>query len=182
MRKRLLSMALVSAMLVSVLSGCGAGKDSDDSKKGTDNAEEGKVINIYGWNDEFFKRVNAVYPEVDKVSKDGTVTKLKDGTEIHWIINPNKDGVYQEKLDQALRNQADAAADDKIDMFLAETDYVFKYTDEEADVAIPLTELGINPGEDLADQYDFTKITASDASGNQRASTWQCCPGLGISP
>ena len=180
MRKKLLSLALASAMLVGTLSGCGAGGGSNDSKKGGGIAdtEEGKVINIYSWNDEFFKRLNAVYPEVDEVSEDGTVTKLKDGTEIHWIINPNKDGVYQNKLDEALGNQADVAADDKIDIFLAETDYVFKYTDEEMDVAMPLTELGINPGEDLADQYDFTKVIASDISGVQRASTWQCCPGL----
>ena len=62
MKKKLLSMALVSAMLVGALSGCG----SDDAKKGGSSsgsggndatAEEGKVINIYSWNDEFFKRV-----------------------------------------------------------------------------------------------------------------------------
>ena len=33
-------------------------------------------------------------------------------------------------------NQADAAADDKVDIFLSETDYVFKYTDADANVAI----------------------------------------------
>ena len=81
------------------------------------------------------------------------MTTLKDGTEIHWVINPNQDGVYQQKLDEALMNQADAAADDKIDIFLSETDYVYKYTDAEADVAMPLTDLGIDPDTDLADQY-----------------------------
>lgn len=43
---------------------------------------------------------------------------------------------------------------------------------------MPLTDLGIDPDKDLADQYDFTKTTASDADGVQRGSTWQCCPGL----
>ena len=108
---------------------------------------------------------------------DGTVTTLKDGTEIHWIINPNQDGVYQQKLDEALLNQADASDDDKVDIFLTETDYVFKYTDKDADVAMPLTDLGIDPDTDLADQYDFTRTTASDSDGVQRGSTWQCCPG-----
>ena len=140
--------------------------------------EEGKVINIYSWNDEFRQRLEAVYPEVKETSKDGTVTTLKDGTEIHWIINPNQDGVYQQKLDEALMNQADASADDKVDIFLSETDYVYKYTDAAADVAMPLKDLGIDPDKDLADQYDFTKTTASDADGVQRGSTWQCCPGL----
>lgn len=104
------------------------------------------------------------------------MTTLKDGTEIHWIINPNQDGVYQQKLDEALLNQADAAADDKVDIFLSETDYVFKYTDADANVAMPLTDLGIDPDTELADQYEFTKTTASDQNGVQRGSTWQCCP------
>ena len=41
---------------------------------------------------------------------------------------------------------------------------------------MPLTDLGIDPDTDLADQYPFTKTTASDANGVQRGSTWQCCP------
>ena len=139
---------------------------------------EGKVINIYSWNDEFRTRVEAIYPEVEKTSTDGTVTTLKDGTEIHWIINPNQDGVYQQKLDEALLKQADAAPDDKVDIFLSETDYVYKYSDADAGVAMPLEELGIDPSKDLTDQYEFTKTTASDQNGVQRGSTWQCCPGL----
>ncbi|TDE68025.1 carbohydrate ABC transporter substrate-binding protein [Streptococcus sp. KCJ4932] len=139
---------------------------------------EGKVINIYSWNDEFRQRVEAVYPEVKSTSKDGTVTKLKDGSEIHWIINPNQDGVYQQKLDEALEKQDSASADDKVDIFLSETDYVTKYTSKKANVAMPLKDLGINPKKDLADQYDFTKETASDEDGVQRGSTWQTCPGV----
>ena len=86
--------------------------------------------------------------------------------------------MYQQKLDEALLKQADAAADDRVDLFLSETDYVNKYTDADADVAIPLTDLGIDPDTDLADQYSFTKTVASDQNGVQRGSTWQCCPGL----
>lgn len=174
MKKKMVCVLLIAAMVAGLVAGCGKGGDSGDTPAGG----EGKVINIYSWNSEFSQRVNAVYPEVEEVSEDGTVTKLKDGTEIHWIINPNQDGVYQQKLDEALLNQADAAADDKVDIFLSETDYVNKYTDAEADVAMPLTELGIDPDKDLADQYDFTKVVASDANGVQRGSTWQCCPGV----
>ena len=171
-------------MAAGTLAGCGSTASSGNSSAGgTETAsasggDEGKVINIYSWNDEFRERLEAVYPEVEETSKDGTVTTLKDGTEIHWIINPNQDGVYQQKLDEALLKQADASADDKIDIFLSETDYVFKYTDKDADVAMPLKDLGIDPDKDLADQYDFTRTTASDSDGVQRGSTWQCCPGL----
>lgn len=140
--------------------------------------EEGKVINIYSWNNEFRQRVEAIYDKVESTSEDGTVTKLTDGTEIHWIINPNQDGVYQQKLDEALLRQGDAGADEKIDIFLSETDYVNKYVDELADVAMPLKDLGIDPAADLADQFQFAKDTPADQSGVQRGSTWQGTPGL----
>ena len=142
MKKRAVSMILAAAMVCGMM----AANVSCVSAKGSD---EGKVINIYSWNDEFRQRLEAVYPEVKETSKDGTVTTLKDGTEIHWIINPNQDGVYQQKLDEALMNQADASADDKVDIFLSETDYVYKYTDAEADAAMPLKDLGIDPDKDL---------------------------------
>ncbi len=161
----------------SVLAACGSSSTAASGSSAEASAE-GKVINIYSWNDEFRTRLEAVYSEVASTSSDGTVTTLKDGTEIHWIINPNQDGVYQQKLDEALLNQASGSTDDKVDIFLSETDYVYKYTDADADVAMPLTDLGIDPDTDLADQYAFTKTTASDQNGVQRGSTWQCCPGL----
>ena len=173
MKKRTVSILLAAAMATGSLAGCGGAKNSEGQ-----GAAEGKVINIYSWNNEFRERVEAVYPEVAETSKDGTVTTLKDGTEIHWIVNPNQDGVYQQKLDEALLKQAEASADEKVDIFLSETDYVNKYTDADADVAMPLKNLGIDPETDLADQYAFTKVTASDVNGVQRGSTWQCCPGL----
>lgn len=174
MKKRIVAVLMTAVVASGALAGCGSKAESENGAK----VEEGKVINIYSWNDEFRERLEAVYPEVESTSKDGSVTKLKDGTEIHWIINPNQDGVYQQKLDEALMKQADVSADDKVDIYLSETDYVFKYTDKDADVAMPLKDLGIDPDKDLADQYDFTRTTASDADGVQRGSTWQCCPGL----
>ena len=137
MKQKVISTMLLLSMGATLLAGCGT-TAGNGTEGGASNAAEGKVINIYSWNDEFRTRVEAVYPEVKETSKDGTITYLKDGTEIHWIVNPNQDGVYQQKLDEALSKQADAAADDKIDMFLSETDYVFKYTDKDADVAMPL--------------------------------------------
>lgn len=174
----MVAVLMAAVTVAGLLAGCGGSTDSGSGSGGAESTEEGKVINIYSWNDEFRTRLEAVYPEVESTSDDGTVTTLKDGTEIHWIINPNQDGVYQQKLDEALLNQADAAADDKVDIFLSETDYVFKYTDADANVAMPLTDLGIDPDTELADQYEFTKTTASDQNGVQRGSTWQCCPGL----
>lgn len=157
-----------------------APEGGDAAPEGGDAAasNEGKVINVYSFNDELRTRITAVYPEVVDTSDDGTTSSLKDGTEIHWIINPNQDGVYQDKLDEALNNQLTAADDDKVDIFAAEIDYVVKYTDADIDAAMPLEALGINPETDLADQFDFTKTVASDQNGVMRASTWQACPGV----
>ena len=98
MKKKYISLLLMAALAAGTLAGCGDSADSG-TKGGSSNSgsvennegEEGKVINVYSWNDEFCKRVLAVYPEVKETSSDGTVTTLNDGTEIHWIINPNQD-------------------------------------------------------------------------------------------
>ena len=197
MKRRLISVLLAATVVAGTLAGCGGGSDAGSADQGTAppaasnggsedagsdaataGGEEGKVINIYSFNDELRTRITAVYPAIEHTSDDGTVSTLNDGTEIHWIINPNQDGVYQDKLDEALLNQADAAADDKVDLFAAELDYIVKYTDADIDVAMPLADLGINPDSDLSDQFAFTKTVASDANGVQRASTWQACPGV----
>ena len=179
MKRRLFSALLAAVMTAALLTACGrpssgGGETAGDAADGG----EGRIINIYCWNNEFRQRLETVYSAIESTSDDGTVTTLNDGTEIHWIINPNQDGVYQQKLDEALMRQSTAAADDKVDVFLSETDYVVKYTDKEVDVAMPLADLGINPDVDLADQYEFTKTVASDVDGVQRASTWQACPVL----
>ena len=79
---------------------------------------EGKVLNIWCWNDEFQSRFNAYYPEVKEIAEDKSTTTLNDGTIVKWTINPNEGNNYQNKLDEALRAQESAAADDKIDIFL----------------------------------------------------------------
>lgn len=201
MKKKIISSLLAVSVLMTALTGCGGGdKPSNDaqgtaastgnetaapSSSGNENAaeqvpaaDEGKVINIYSFNDELRTRITAVYPEIESTSEDGTSSTLKDGTEIHWIINPNQDGVYQDKLDEALGNQMSAADDDKVDIFAAELDYIVKYTDADIDAAMTLESLGINPDTDLADQFEFTKTVASDQNGVMRASTWQACPGV----
>ena len=155
MKKKIISSLLAVSMIMTSLTGCGGGDNSSNDAQGTaassnneaaasnndaaasgnDNVaestptpatDEGKVINVYSFNDELRTRITAVYPDIESTSKDKTSSTLKDGTEIHWIINPNQDGVYQDKLDEALGNQLTAADDDKVDIFAAEVDYVVK--------------------------------------------------------
>lgn len=175
MKKRILSLALTAGMMLGLLSGCGGGGDSKTD--GEVAGEEGKVVNIYVWNQEFQKKFNAYYPEVEKTSNDLSVTYLKDGTEVHWTINPNQDGVYQQKLDEALANQGSAAADDKIDIFLAEADYVMKYTDPEVGAVATMSSLGISK-EDVPNQYEYTLQAVTGSDGEIRGLSYQATPGM----
>lgn len=43
---------------------------------------EGKVLNIWCWNDEFQSRFNDYYPEVKEIAADKSTTTLKDGTTV----------------------------------------------------------------------------------------------------
>lgn len=173
MRKRILSMVLTACMMLGLLGGCG-GKGKADSEP---TGEEGKIINIYVWNDEFQRKFNTYYPNVEKTSKDLSITYLKDGTEVHWTINPNQDGVYQQKLDEALAKQASASTDDKIDIFLAEADYVMKYTDPEVGATATLSSLGISK-EDVPNQYEYTLQAVTGEDGEIRGLSYQATPGM----
>lgn len=193
MKKKVLSALLTVAMLSSLLLGCG--DDTGASTAGTDTGastpavqesqpsnetgssvepagEEGKILNIYCWNDEFQRRMIAHYPGYQKV--DATTGKIGDVT-VNWNITPSDDNAYQNNLDATLLKQADAATDEKIDIFLIEADYALKYVD--TDYAMPVADLGITDA-DLANQYQYTKDIVTDSKGVLKGLSWQGCPGV----
>ena len=190
MKKKVLSALLTTAMLASMLVGCGSSNDapaaasseaapaaSTEAAASTEvaaepAAEEGKVLNIYAWNEEFKSRLIAHYPGYEEV--DGTTGKIGDVT-VKWNITPSNDNAYQNNLDANLLKQADAAADDKIDMFLIEADYALKYVD--TDYTMPIADLGITDA-DLANQYQYTKDIVTDSKGVLKGVSWQGCPGV----
>ena len=134
MKKKLVSALLCTAMVTSMIAGCGStGGNESDSNSGTEaeseetgSEEQGKVFNIYCWNEEFKTRITDHYADYEEV--DATTGKIGDIT-VNWNITPSDDNAYQNNLDATLLKQADAAADDKIDMFLIEADYALKYVD-----------------------------------------------------
>ena len=132
-------------------------------------AAEGKVLNIWCWNDEFQGRFNDYYPEVSEVAADKSTTTLKDGTVVKWTINANENNNYQNKLDEALLNQDSAADDDKIDIFLIEADYALKYVDSDYVLDVK-KDIGLTDS-DLAGQYQYTKDIVT-VDGSQRGTTW----------
>ena len=120
--------------------------------------DEGKVFRIYAWNEEFKGFFEKYY-------------EVPEGITVEWVINPSDGGVYQDKLDEALLNQANVADDEKIDMFLAEADYILKYTDTE--FTQDITALGVT---DFSNTYEYTVQAASDANGIVKGVSFQCCP------
>ena len=133
--------------------------------------DEGKVLNIQVWNEEFKSRITDHYPGYEAV--DETHGKIGD-VDVVWTITPSDDNAYQNNLDSILPGNVDAAADDKVDIFLIEADYALKYVDADANVAMTMADLGINE-EDLAKQYTYTQDIVKDADGMIRASSWQAC-------
>ena len=169
MKKKIISALLCASMVATMVAGCGGSSDTtstDNSnsgaaapatESGSDAAEtdttgdEGKVFNIYCWNEEFKSRLTDHYPGYEEV--DATTGKIGDVT-VKWNITPSDDNAYQNNLDATLLKQESAAADDKIDLFLVEADYALKYVD--TDYTMPIADLGITDA-DLANQYQYTK-------------------------
>ena len=179
MKKRIMTALLASAMILSV-AGCNqtpatttAGtttaatttaaenkpaEETTTAAEETPAAEQGKVFNIYAWNEEFKGFFEKYYT-------------VPEGVTVNWVINPSDDGVYQQKLDVALQGQATAAADEKVDMFLAEADYILKYVDSE--YTMDVSKIGIKPVDTM---YQYTVDAATDSNGAMKGVSFQCCP------
>jgi hypothetical protein len=162
----------------SILAGCGNQKAIQPTQQAASGgaevvkAEEGKVLNIRTWNEEFKSRMKSHYPGYEEVN--ATTGKIGD-VQVNWIIVPSDDNAYQNALDEALLAQSSAAADDKVDLFLIEADYALKYVNTEYTLDV-INDLGITQ-EQLADQYQYTKDVVTDANGNLKGVSWQACPG-----
>ncbi|MBD5470157.1 MAG: carbohydrate ABC transporter substrate-binding protein [Lachnospiraceae bacterium] len=204
MKKKAISILLTAAMLGTMLTGCGGDDASNNASNSADTstpapaadtssntdtsapaadtntdaavdtADEGKVLNVYCWNDEFKRRVEAHYPGYEPDAADASKGLIGDIT-VQWNITPNDDNAYQNNLDETLLKQDSAAADDKIDIFLIEADYALKYVD--SDYSMALADLGISDA-DLGDQYQYTKDVVTDGNGVLKGASWQGCPGV----
>lgn len=186
--KTTLAVLAMAATLTASMAGCGTGStpavssaaapasSAAPTSSAAPAAAEGKVLNIWVWNDEFQSRFNAYYPDVQSVAQDKSTTTLKDGTVVKWTINPNDNNNYQNKLDAALQKQDSAAADDKIDIFLIEADYALKYVDTDYTLDIK-KDIGLTDS-DLSNQYKYTQDIVTDKNGALKATSWQATPGL----
>lgn len=151
--------------------GSTSGSDSGSGNTAA-SGDQGSVFNIYVWNEEFKSRIEDHYPGYEKIdATHGTIGDIS----VVWNVTPSDDNAYQNNLDKTLLNQANAAADDKIDMFLVEADYALKYVD--TDYTMAISDLGITDA-DTSKQYQYTKDIVTDSNGVLKGLSWQGCPGV----
>lgn len=187
MKKIVWTATAAAALMATLLSGCQ--KSNASSSVSADSlVEEGKVFNIYCWNEEFkgycetyYFGTKPLYDPDNSVANSGRETGdevyyeatkgVPEGMTINWIINPSSDGIYQDKLDQALLSQAKAKPDQKVDLFLAEADYILKYVD--SDYTADVTKMGVT---DFSNAYQYTVDACTSKDGVIKGVSFQCCP------
>jgi len=141
---------------------------------------DGEIFHIYVWNEEFkgfFEKY--VSDEKDKFveaaeKKDDSLKPAEthyQGKKVKWTITPSDNGAYQKALDDALENNENAKEEDKIDLFLAEADYILKYNN--SDLTRDVQAMGVN---DFSNIYSYTKEAASSSKGVVKGVSFQCCP------
>ena len=185
MKKKVISI-LMAGIIAASLAACGSGGSASSTAKEdagatakeavTEEGGEGKVLNIQCWNDEFARRMSDHMPGYVAADKaDATKGGKLGDIEVRFAVTPSTDNAYQNNLDALLPGNADAAADDKVDIFLVEADYALKYVN--TPVALPVSDLGLTEAE-LANQYKYTKDIVTDEEGNLKGLSWQGCPGV----
>lgn len=151
---------LIVLALCMLLSGCGA-----EQKQETNDKKEGDVVNIYCWNTEFKNLYEKYAADIAK----------SHGVEVNFVVITNDYSAYQTKLDEALAEQNEAIDDDKVDIFLAEADYVSKYAKSDYTLDV-MKDVGLTK-EDMSQQYQYTKDIVSE-NGAIKGISWQATPGL----
>lgn len=189
MKKKLLSALLSTAMVASLLVGCGsdgAANNSSNDAASTDNAAastdnntqaapadnaaadtasndaaaSGDKFYIYSWNTELQERLAYVFE-----ANPGMEERVE-------YVNVGDSAVYQEKIDQLLQTPD---AEDYPDMIAFEAGYIMKYTN--SDFTIPVTDCGITDS-DMSQMYPYTITIATDQRNSSvKGLSWQACPG-----
>jgi len=125
---------------------------------------EGKVFNVYIWNNEF-----------KELFYDYFATKVPADVKVNFIETPKINNAYEKNLEEMLKNQEKLPKDERIDVFLVEADYGLKYVESPYTLDVK-GELGLTE-EELSQQYKYTKDMVTDSNGALKAVSWQCCPG-----
>ena len=166
MKRKIVAIGMSVIMAAGCLAGCGGGNKADTSDTSS-NGSGGKVVNIYCFNDSAKDMVEKYYiPE----------NRLPEGVKLNWITVPAADNAYQNALDEALLKQDEVPEDEKVDMFMAEADYVLKYVNSDVTLDVQ-KDVGLTD-EEMSQMYDYTKQIATSEDGSIKGVTSNASPGL----
>ena len=164
MKKKIISglacLALAGAT-VAGLTACDNGNKENNS---------GTIFHIYCWNQEFKGFFNK-YVSDEKNNDNPNAEHHLDGIPVKWTETTSDNGAYQNALDTALRENKDADEENRVDMFLAEADYILKYTN--TSLTKNVKDIGVD---DFSNAYQYTVDAASDKNGVVKGVSFQCCP------
>lgn len=190
MKKKLLSVLLSSAMIASVLAGCGSNGGGSTTTPAADNTAteapaadnsaaapaadnsaaeapaadvaSGDKLYVYSWNTELGERLELA---LGLAGRDDLWNRIE-------YVNVGDSGIYQERIDQLLQAPD---AEDYPDIIAFEAAYIMKYTN--SDYTLPITDLGITTA-DLSEMYPYTlDIPTDKRNGSIKGLSWQACPG-----
>jgi ABC-type glycerol-3-phosphate transport system substrate-binding protein len=136
--------------------------DSKSEKNDEPSQTSDKVIHIYVYDEahsEFIEE-NCSLPE-------GYTYKFTQTTKV----------TYKDKLDRVLKSNTKKSQDDRIDLFLADINYMRAYV--ESDYALTTDELGIKD-EEFSQMYPYTLEYGKDTDGGIKALTWSVSPDVFI--
>lgn len=150
MKKRILAGVLASAAALTAVSFSGCEKAETTS-------DDGKKLRIACWNYEVAEWFDAYYAD-----------KIPDDVTVEWVQFPNEGSNYQDNLDRLLKANVEASADDKIDLFLSEADYIRKYVN--SDYSLEVKDV------DTSNAYKYTLDAGTDSSGKLKAISPQATP------
>lgn len=182
MKKKFLGLAAGAAVVglaAVALTSCGG-----NSEKQIGVTDGGKTIRIQCWNEEGRRLFNKFVSDegkallakgeiMDKDTAEGALTGMHyNGIPVVWTQTPSDGGAYQQKLDTEFDAQAGKAAEDRVDLFLAEADYIIKYADDSC--TYDISKLGVKV--DQSQTYNYTVQAASDSKGAVKGVSFQCCP------
>lgn len=179
-RTKCIAAILAGCMMLGGLSGCGTGaKEEKEAVDGNEVSKvdpavsnSGTVLNIYTSGDELRERMAQLYSNyTDTEPGHGVIGDVK----VNWVITPNDDNMYQDKMDKTLEYLTDTDADDRVDLFTVEADYAKKYAG--SGYLMTMEEIGLTES-DMANQYAYTQDMIKNADGDICGSSWQATPGF----
>ena len=133
---------------------------------------EGKVLNIFCWDESLESLFIMYYPGYEDIEdRKGRIGDII----INWVI-PEEEDKYMDLVAEKLLTAEYLQPDERVDLYLAPEEDLAIYVN--SDYSLDVREKVGLTDEELEDQFPFTQQMASTDEGVLKAVTWQASPGV----